>query len=332
MCEEKLLKSLEELKSRPPLGQIYSLSANQVYELDYKERKFVYVWPLSSFTLTLEEYGNLAITTQTWTALPFPQGLRITASGQNSSVQMFVLCVDDPVDPTTAGGGSAVTIADGANVVEGTTTDTAITSDANGTISGKLRGLVKIFADVWDSVNHVLKTSATQSGTWSVTANAGTNLNTSTLALESGGHLATIDTSTAASKTDLDTIVTNTNKIATTQTSGGSTPFHAISAGSNNATSVKGSAGQLYGMTISNTNAAARFFKLYNKASAPSPGSDNALIVLTVQIPANSTVVHAFPEGMVFSTGIAFAAVANIGDTDNTSISASDLSMDLRYK
>src|SRR5260221_1297406 len=46
-----------------------------------------------------------------------------------------------------------------------------------------------------------------------VTANAGTNLNTSLLALESGGHLATIDTSTAASKTDLDTIVTNTNKI-----------------------------------------------------------------------------------------------------------------------
>jgi len=73
-----------------------------------------------------------------------------------------------------------------------------------------------------------------------VTANAGANLNTSTLALESGGnlaaakadldtivtntnkipaspateggHLAAIDTATAASKTDLDTIVTNTNK------------------------------------------------------------------------------------------------------------------------
>src|SRR5260221_8360286 len=56
----------------------------------------------------------------------------------------------------------------------------------------------------------------------SVTANAGTNLNTSLLALESGGHLATIDTSTAASKTDLDTIVTNTNKIpASPATEGG---------------------------------------------------------------------------------------------------------------
>src|SRR5882757_461093 len=76
-----------------------------------------------------------------------------------------------------------------------------------------------------------------------VIANAGVNLNTSALALESGGnlaaakadldtivtntnkipaspateggHLAAIDTATAASKTDLDTIVTNTNKIPT---------------------------------------------------------------------------------------------------------------------
>lgn len=41
------------------------------------------------------------------------------------------------------GGGGAVTIADGADVAEGATTDVALTSDANGTISAKLRGLVK---------------------------------------------------------------------------------------------------------------------------------------------------------------------------------------------
>ncbi len=37
-----------------------------------------------------------------------------------------------------------------------------------------------------------------QNGGWTVTANAGTNLNTSLLALESGGHLASIDTKTPA--------------------------------------------------------------------------------------------------------------------------------------
>jgi hypothetical protein len=55
-----------------------------------------------------------------------------------------------------AGGGPA-TIADGADVTLGATTDIAVVSDSNGTISGKLRGLVKILASVWDSVNGRLK-------------------------------------------------------------------------------------------------------------------------------------------------------------------------------
>jgi len=57
----------------------------------------------------------------------------------------------------TAGGGGAVTIADGADVTQGALADAAVTTDANGTLSGKLRGLVKILADIWDSVNHRIK-------------------------------------------------------------------------------------------------------------------------------------------------------------------------------
>jgi hypothetical protein len=41
------------------------------------------------------------------------------------------------------GGGGAVTVADGADVAEGATTDAAVTTDTDGTVSGKLRGLVK---------------------------------------------------------------------------------------------------------------------------------------------------------------------------------------------
>lgn len=41
------------------------------------------------------------------------------------------------------GGGGAVTIADGADVVSGNTGDAAVITDTTGTISGKLRGLVK---------------------------------------------------------------------------------------------------------------------------------------------------------------------------------------------
>jgi hypothetical protein len=112
-------------------------------------------------------------------------------------------------------------------------------------------------------------------------------------------------------------------------TSGGSTPRHAISAASTNATSVKASAGMVYGISISNTNAAARYFKIFNKASSPSVGTDTP--VMTIQIPANSTVIRAFPVGLVLSTGIAYAATGAMGDSDTTAISAGDLSMDLDY-
>lgn len=54
---------------------------------------------------------------------------------------------------------AGATVADGANTVEGATTDAAVVSDANGTISAKLRGLVKMIADIWDSTNHFFKVS-----------------------------------------------------------------------------------------------------------------------------------------------------------------------------
>ena len=70
-----------------------------------------------------------------------------------------------------------VSIADGADITEGSTADAAVVTDASGTVSGKLRGLVRIFADVWDSGNHWIKivvagSSATSLGLIST----GTNL------------------------------------------------------------------------------------------------------------------------------------------------------------
>jgi hypothetical protein len=41
----------------------------------------------------------------------------------------------------------------------GANADAAVVSDVSGSISAKLRGLVKMLADVWDSTNHVLKIS-----------------------------------------------------------------------------------------------------------------------------------------------------------------------------
>jgi len=52
-------------------------------------------------------------------------------------------------------------IADGVDVTQGALADAAIISDAAGTVSAKLRGLVTILADIWDSVNNLIRTSVT---------------------------------------------------------------------------------------------------------------------------------------------------------------------------
>lgn len=82
--------------------------------------------------------------------------------------------------------------------------------------------------------------AATQSGLWTVTANAGTNLNTSALALESGGNLASIKsdvdnlalsqgTSTSGQKGNL--VLTATTSSAPTYTTATSNPFSTTTAG-----------------------------------------------------------------------------------------------------
>jgi hypothetical protein len=65
----------------------------------------------------------------------------------------------------------------GNDVTEGNTSDAAVTGDNTGTVNAHLRGIDKILADVWDSVNHWLKVNiqnatiaVTQSGTWALSA------------------------------------------------------------------------------------------------------------------------------------------------------------------
>lgn len=104
---------------------------------------------------------------------------KATVSDFTDSNPLNVVLTDLSGDPYVAssGGGGAATIADGADVAEGSTTDAAVTGDNTGTVSAKLRGLSKIFADVWDSVNHRLNVfianttlAVTQSGSWVLSA------------------------------------------------------------------------------------------------------------------------------------------------------------------
>ncbi len=102
------------------------------------------------------------------------------------------------------------------------------------------------------------------------------------------------------------------------------------SAATTNATSVKASAGTLYGIAVSNVSASTRYFKLYNKASAPTVGTDTPVLV----IPIAAGGVANFPLGTLglrFGTGLAYAITGAAADTDTTAIAAGDCKVFLSY-
>lgn len=169
--------------------------------------------------------------------------------------------------------------------------------------------------------------AVTQPVSGTVTANAGTG----TFGV-SGTVTANVGTTNGLA---LDATLTGGSQksIPVAGTSGGATPYHLISAASTNATSVKGSAGQVYSVTAFNTNASARFLKLYDKATAPSVGTDTP--VQTYLIPGNASgagLTLALPVGMGFSSGVALAITGAMPDSDTTAIGANDVCVALTYK
>lgn len=104
----------------------------------------------------------------------------------------------------------------------------------------------------------------------------------------------------------------------------GSTPYHLpSSAASANATNIKTSAGTLNGIYAKNTNASARYLHLYDKATAPTPGTDTP--VATFDIPASGTLAYEPPGGIAFQLGIGFALGTAETDSDATAVGAGDI-------
>lgn len=133
------------------------------------------------------------------------------------------------------------------------------------------------------------------------------------------------DTASAGLNGRLQRVAQNLTSLYTFLTTG-ATPFRLRSGASNNATTVKASAGRLFSLSATNTNATERYLKLYNKASPPAPATDNALLVGVHLIPGSSsgTNIPLPIMGLAFSTGISYALVTGSSDTDNTSVAAGE--------
>lgn len=106
---------------------------------------------------------------------------------------------------------------------------------------------------------------------------------------------------------------------------GATSVFHLpSSAATTNATSVKASAGTVYSIEAYNATAVLRYLKVYDKASAPTVGTDTPKRTIALK-PNDRTVITFVSGGLSMPTGIALALTLNPADSDSTAITATDV-------
>ncbi len=99
-------------------------------------------------------------------------------------------------------------------------------------------------------------------------------------------------------------------------------------------TSVKASAGQVYGLHCFNNTSTIAYGRLYNQTTAPA-STDNANILYRFTIPANTNAagfVVPIPDGLAFATGIGLRVTGAVADTDTTALAANQITMNVLYK
>lgn len=95
---------------------------------------------------------------------------------------------------------------------------------------------------------------------------------------------------------------------------------------STNASVIKATAGVLYGFCINNASAATRYVRFYRKATAPVPGTDVPVMVVTVPAGSSKEIQLANP-GMLMATGIGVAITAGAAVLDATAVAAGDVQL-----
>lgn len=112
----------------------------------------------------------------------------------------------------------------------------------------------------------------------------------------------------------------------------GTTAYKLISLATTNANNVKASGGNLYSIIAIGLTSTVRYLKLYNKASAPTVGTDTP--IMTIPVPANTQgagVAIPFSMGVNFPLGISVAITSGAGDTDTGAVGAGDVIVNLTY-
>ena len=232
--------------------------------------------------------------------------------------------VDPDVRTATGTMGALNATADGS-------TSTAYFPQVRLALTGSWVGTVT-FQISYDGTTWYTKTLNTPSGTVTSTTTAngvfygdigGLFFRTQMTAFTSGTATASMSYITVPASVGSTTLAAGTNAIGAVTVGASATlsTFVLVTAASTNSTLVRGSISYLQEMTIANPTATAAYFKLYNKATAPTVGTDVPLVTyrLAATGSAGDTLTLSFgPNGKRFTAGFGFAVTGLAVATDAT--------------
>lgn len=194
--------------------------------------------------------------------------------------------------------------------------------------------------------------AVTQSGTWNIgtvtTVTGVTTVSTVTSLSQFAGNAINLGTGTTGTGTLRVVLATDqpqlTNKLLVTPDAGATVqPIPATSGGLSIyrnfqtsgaviAAAIKASAGQVYGIEVTNINATPVYVRFYNQTG--SPGTSDT-VVWSAIVPGNTAgagIVRTWDKGMAFGTGIGIRVTNAIADNDNTALTANTVMVNVQYK
>lgn len=134
--------------------------------------------------------------------------------------------------------------------------------------------------------------------------------------------------------TNLSSLLTSSQLIDDDQT--GASLHHRISVGTTeDEHEIKGSAGRLFSISVTNTNAAVRYLRCANQvAASTTPGTTT--VFYGMAIPGATTgagfTVNFGPMGIAFSTGLTCWLVTGAAETDVAEVAANEINVNYTYK
>lgn len=139
-------------------------------------------------------------------------------------------------------------------------------------------------------------------------------------------NVTTIPTVTA-------TVSTTTPNVAASATGGSTLNHKLIAAGSTNGTLVAAGTKRLLGGSVCNVSASVRYLKFYNKATAPTVGTDTPIATIALQPNTTYSLLElaAAAPGAYFSLGIGYGITGAAADNDMTAITAGDVLINVLY-